>query len=111
MALTKYGKYVSREIIAESKYSAITTPIARYSGCRGGGDALKCEWSCITKPFTMDQEPEVDNERDQFLLFGVHADPRVAGMAELFALGGNVPELLIPFGVWLAGVQHFAMAA
>lgn len=70
MALTKYGKYVSREIIAESKYSAITTPIARYNGCRGGGDALTCEWSCITKPFTMDQEPEVDNERDQFLLFG-----------------------------------------
>jgi hypothetical protein len=67
---TKYGKYVTREIIGESKYSAITTPIARYSGCRGGGDALTCEWSCITKPFTMDQEPEVDNERDRFLLFG-----------------------------------------
>jgi len=32
-------------------------------------------------------------------------------MAELFALGGNVPELLIPFGVWLARVQHLAMAA
>jgi hypothetical protein len=70
MATTKYGKYVSREIIAESKYPEISTPIAKYQGCRGGGNAVSCEWSCITKPFTMDQEPEVDYERDQFLLFG-----------------------------------------
>jgi hypothetical protein len=68
--LTKYGKYVTREIIVESKYPQITTPIARYNGCRGGGNALQdCEWSCITQPFTMDNEPELDVERDQFLLF------------------------------------------
>jgi len=47
----------------------------------------------------------------QFLLLGVHADPRVAGAAELLTLGGNVPELSIPFGVRLARVQHLAMAA
>jgi hypothetical protein len=70
MPHSKYGKYVTREIIAESKYPQITAPIARYDGCPGGGDGLTAEWSCITKPFSMDQEPEVDLERDQFLLFG-----------------------------------------
>lgn len=70
MPPTKYGKYVTRDIIGESKYPQITTPIARYQGCRGGGNAMTCEWSCITKPLIMDDEPEVDNERDQFLLFG-----------------------------------------
>ena len=70
MPPTKYGKYVTREIITESKYPQITTPMARYNGCPGGGNALAAEWSCITKPFVMDNEPEVDNERDQFLLFG-----------------------------------------
>jgi hypothetical protein len=69
MPPTKYGKYVTRDIIEESKYPQITAPMAKYQGCRGGGDALTCEWSCITKPFVMDDEPEVDNERDQFLLF------------------------------------------
>ena len=70
MAPTKYGKYVTREIIAESKYPEITAPIARYNGCRGGGDALVAEWSCITKPVVMDQEPEVDPDRDELLLIG-----------------------------------------
>ena len=70
MAPTKYGKYVTREIIAESKYPEITTPIARYGGCRGGGDALVAEWSCITKPMVMDQEPEVDPDRDEIILIG-----------------------------------------
>ena len=70
MPPSKYGKYITREIIAESKYPEITTPMARYNGCRGGGDALSVEWSCLTKPLVMDQEPEVDPERDQFLLFG-----------------------------------------
>ena len=69
MPPTKYGKYISREIIKESKYSQINTPIAKYDGCPGGGNALNCEWSCITKPFVMDAEPEIDKERDQFLLF------------------------------------------
>jgi hypothetical protein len=70
MAPTKYGKYVTREIIAESKYPEITAPMARYHGCRGGGDALEAEWSCITKPVVMDQEPEVDPDRDEILLVG-----------------------------------------
>jgi hypothetical protein len=70
MAPTKYGKYVTREIIAESKYPEITAPIARYNGCRGGGDALVAEWSCITKPLVMDQEPEVDPDRDEIILVG-----------------------------------------
>jgi hypothetical protein len=70
MAPTKYGKYVTREIIAESKYPEITAPTAYYNGCRGGGDALEAEWSCITKPVVMDQEPEVDPDRDQILLIG-----------------------------------------
>ena len=47
----------------------------------------------------------------QFLVLGVHADPRVAGAAELLTLGSNVAELSIPFGVRLARVQHLAMAA
>jgi hypothetical protein len=70
MAPTKYGKYVTREIIAESKYPEITAPIAHYNGCRGGGDALVAEWSCITKPVVMDQEPEVDPDRDEIILIG-----------------------------------------
>lgn len=70
MLPNKYGKYVTREIIVESKYPQITAPMARYNGCPGGGDALTTEWSCVTKPVVMDNEPEVDNERDQFLLFG-----------------------------------------
>jgi hypothetical protein len=70
MAPTKYGKYVTREIIAESKYPEITAPIARYNGCRGGGDAVVAEWSCITKPVVMDQEPEVDPDRDGIILIG-----------------------------------------
>jgi hypothetical protein len=53
MAQKKYGKYLTREIIADSKYAEITAPIARYTGCRGGGqDALEAEWSCITQPVT-----------------------------------------------------------
>src|SRR5512140_226017 len=70
MAPTKYGKYVTREIIGESKYPEITAPVARYNGCRGGGDALVAEWSCITKPMAMDQEPEVDPDRDELILVG-----------------------------------------
>jgi hypothetical protein len=70
MAPTKYGKYVTREIIAESKYPEITAPTAYYNGCRGGGDALEAEWSCITKPVVMDQEPEVDPDRDELILIG-----------------------------------------
>ena len=69
MTKTKYGKYITREIIRDSKYSKITSPIARYNGCRGGGNALTVEWSCITNPLVMDDEPEVDNDRDQLLLF------------------------------------------
>jgi hypothetical protein len=67
MPVTKYGKYITREIIKQSKYSQITTPIAKYDGDRGGDD-FKFEWSCITKPFTMDNEPEVNN-CDQYMLF------------------------------------------
>ena len=70
MAPKKYGKYVTREIIADSKYPEITAPVARYNGCRGGGDALVAEWSCITKPLVMDQEPEVDPDRDEIILIG-----------------------------------------
>jgi hypothetical protein len=70
MAPTKYGEYVTRKIITESKYAEITAPIARYNGCPGGGDALVAEWSCITKPVVMDQEPEVDPDRDETILIG-----------------------------------------
>jgi hypothetical protein len=70
MAPKKYGKFVTREIIAESKYPEITVPIARYNGCCGGGDALVAEWSCITKPMVMDQEPEVNPDRDELILIG-----------------------------------------
>jgi hypothetical protein len=69
MPPTKYGQYVTRDIIVDSKYPQVTAPMARYNGCRGGGNALTVEWSCITKPFAMDAEPEVDTERDQLLLF------------------------------------------
>jgi hypothetical protein len=64
---SKYGKYLSKEIIVNSKYSKITAPAIEYRGDRGGND-LHFNWSCITQPMTMDQEPEV-SDRDQFLLF------------------------------------------
>ena len=48
---------------------------------------------------------------DQFLFLGVHADPRVARAAKFLALFGDVPELLIAFGVLLPGVQHLAVAS
>jgi hypothetical protein len=70
MTRTKHGKYMTMEIIAESKYPEITVPMARYNGCRGGGDALEAEWSCITKPMVMDQEPEVDPDRDEIIMIG-----------------------------------------
>jgi hypothetical protein len=69
MPHSKYGRYVAREIIWESKYKQITCPTAYYRGCPGGGNAIEAEWSCITSPLTMDQEPELDAERDRFLLF------------------------------------------
>jgi hypothetical protein len=68
MSKTIYGKLVSREIIDISKYSQITAPMINYRGDRGGKD-LAFQWSCITKPFSMDAEPEVNNDFDQFLLF------------------------------------------
>jgi hypothetical protein len=67
MPPTKYGKYIIRDIIEESRYSRITTPTAKYRGDRGGRD-LTFEWSCITQPLVMDDEPEV-NDFDRFLLF------------------------------------------
>jgi hypothetical protein len=67
MPPSTYGKYVSREIIEESKYPKITAPMVNYRGDRGGRD-LTFQWSCITQPLEMDQEPEV-SDRDQFLLF------------------------------------------
>jgi hypothetical protein len=68
MPPTKYGMCVSREIIRQSKYSQITSPIAKYDGGRIG-NSLTCEWNCITKPVAMDAEPEVNNDCDQFMLF------------------------------------------
>jgi hypothetical protein len=67
MEKKKYGKYISKEIIEQSKYSRITAPIVNYRGDRGGKD-MTFEWSCITNPLVMDAEPEV-NDFDQFLLF------------------------------------------
>jgi hypothetical protein len=111
MPHSKYGKYITREIIAESKYPEITAPIARYDGCRGGGDALSAEWSCITTALTMDQEPEVDEERDQFLLFGssnVHDGTEFEAEIEL-ALGpkGKKQVITEPTVVYLPkGLKH-----
>lgn len=62
-----YGKYISKEIIVNSKYDAVTAPAIDYRGDRGGDDLL-FEWSCITTPFTMDQEPEL-SDRDRYLMF------------------------------------------
>jgi hypothetical protein len=67
MIKTKYGKYISNDIIEESPYSQVTAPMIRYRGYRGRKD-ITFELSCITNPFTMDDEPEV-NQFDQFLLF------------------------------------------
>jgi hypothetical protein len=68
MAKTLYGKYISKEIIEQSKYSRITAPMINYRGDRGGKD-MTFQWSCISQPLVMDSEPEVDNVDDQFLLF------------------------------------------
>jgi hypothetical protein len=67
MTSTKYGKYVSKEIVRESKYPQITAPMVKYQGDRGGRD-LTFEWYCVTNPVVMDDEPEV-NDFDQFLFF------------------------------------------
>jgi hypothetical protein len=55
--------------------------------------------------------PAVLEVSDQFLFLRVYADPWVARTTELFTLCGNVPELLIPLSMWLAGVQHLSMTA
>ena len=68
MPPTKYGKYISREIIEESKYPKVTAPMVKFRGNRGGKD-LTFEYSCITNPLVMDDEPEV-NDFDQFMYFG-----------------------------------------
>jgi hypothetical protein len=111
MARTKHGKYVTREIIAESKYPEITAPIARYSGCRGGGDALEAEWSCITKPVVMDQEPEVDPDRDEIILIGsTNVEDGADFHAEVeIALGpkGKKQVITEPFAIYLPkGYTH-----
>ena len=67
MDKTKYGKYISKEIIEESGYSQITAPMVRYRGDRGGRD-MTFEWYCITQPVVMDKEPTV-NDGDQFMFF------------------------------------------
>ena len=97
MPPTKYGKYVTREIIKQSKYPQINTPVARYNGCRGGDALQDCEWSCITKPFTMDNEPEIDEEHDQFLLFspGNIEDPKSFDAEIEYSVGGKGKKLLI----------------
>ena len=96
MPPTKYGKYVTREIIKQSKYPQINTPMARYNGCRGGDALQDCEWSCITKPFTMDDEPEIDKERDQFLLFspGNIEDPKSFDAEIEYSIGSKGKKLL-----------------
>ena len=48
---------------------------------------------------------------DQLFLLRIHADPRIARFAKLFTLAGDVAELLVAFGVMLAGVEHLAMAS
>ena len=71
--------------------------MARYNGCRGGDALQDCEWSCITKPFTMDNEPEIDKERDQFLLFspGNIEDPKSFDAEIEYSIGGKGKKLLI----------------
>jgi len=109
--MTKYGRYVTREIICESKYPQITAPMARYDGCRGGGEnAINFEWSCITKPFVMDDEPEIDNERDQFLLFysGDQENPEFGAEIE-FSIGEKGKKQIItePTYVYIPkGTRH-----
>ena len=108
---TRYGKYVSREIIGESKYPQITAPIARYDGCRGGGNAINLEWSCITKSLVMDDEPEIDNERDQFLLFysGDIENPKEFGAEIEFSIGekGKKQTITEPTYVYIPkGTRH-----
>ncbi len=48
---------------------------------------------------------------DQLFLLRIHADPRVSRFAKRFTLTGDVAELLVTFGVMLAGVEHFTMAS
>ena len=97
MPPTKYGKYVTREIIKKSKYPQINTPIARYNGCRDGDALQDCEWSCVTRPFTMDSEPELDANRDQFLLFVPSniEDPKSFDAEIEFSIGGKGKKQII----------------
>jgi hypothetical protein len=84
---SKYGKYLSKEIIINSKYPKITAPAIEYRGDRGGDD-LHFSWSCITQAMEMDQEPEV-SDRDRFLLF---ASSNLDDLREFGA------EVEVPFG-------------
>ena len=109
--MTKYGKYLTSEIVCSSKYPQITAPAAKYDGCRGGGEnAFFFEWSCITKPFVMDDEPEIDNDRDQFWLFysGDHENPEFGAEVEV-SVGEKGKKQIITEAtyVWIPkGTKH-----
>ena len=47
---------------------------------------------------------------DQLFFLRIHADPRVTRFAKRLTLTGDMAELLVTFGVMLAGVEHLAMA-
>jgi hypothetical protein len=85
--------------------------MARYDGCRGGGEnAINFEWSCITKPFVMDDEPEIDNDRDQFWLFysGDQENPEFGAEVEV-SVGEKGKKQIItePTYVWIPkGTKH-----
>lgn len=67
MTQDNYAKHISRDIVKQSRYSQITAPMVDYRGDSINKD-LMFQWSCISKSFSMDEEPEV-SDRDQFLLF------------------------------------------
>ena len=68
------------------------------------------EWSCITKPFVMDDEPEIDNERDQFWLFysGDQENPEFGAEVEV-SVGEKGKKQIITEAtyVWIPkGTKH-----
>ncbi len=62
-------------------------------------------------PFPTPRLASVLELADEFLLLGVHADPRVTRPSKIFTLSLDVLELFVAFRMLFTGVKHFAMTS
>jgi hypothetical protein len=70
MPKTAYSNFIKRAHYKKSVYPEISVPSMVYRGDSGGKD-LQFDWSCITKPFVMENQSAV-NKVDRFLFFVGH---------------------------------------